>query len=237
MNLVPHNYHWAINKTILWDTSDSESAYHSNLANPRTKIQLAQLGYIDNPILYKLNSHGFRTLEFAQSFDAVCFGCSFTMGTGLHETDTWPSQLTQLSSICTANLGHAGSSNDTAYRMAQHYLPLIKPKYAFWLQTDRNRIEILNDTANSSTNILANDQSNKFYHNDNAIKEWFASTTNQDLNFEKNTRAFNHLCNELNIICVNFSRDTVEHLDVARDLQHPGIKTNRAIAEKFLQSL
>ena len=237
MKLIPHNYHQAVNKTMLWDTSDSESTYLKHLANPASKLQLERLGYINAPITYTFNSHGFRTLEFDQSADAVCFGCSFTMGTGLFEHETWPAQLTEISGLTTINLAHAGSSNDTAVRMAMHYLPILKPRYAFWVQTDRHRIEILDDQSNICINLLANDQSEDVYHQDNFVKQWFASDNNQLINLGKNTRAFKHLCNELDIICVVLSRNTVIEFDLARDLMHPGVKSNRALAEKFAKAL
>jgi hypothetical protein len=237
VKLIPHNYHWAIDKTVLWDTSDNESIYLKHLTNSKSKLQLEKLGYIDAPITYAFNSQGFRTHEFNQSADAVCFGCSFTMGTGLFEYQTWPAQLTEISGLTTTNLAHAGSSNDTALRMAVHYLPILKPCYAFWLQTDRNRIEILDDQLNLCVNLLATDQSDDLYHQDNFVKQWFASDSNQQIHLEKNTRAFKHLCNELDIMCVVLSRNTVVQLDLARDLMHPGVKSNRALAEKFVQAL
>ena len=237
MKLIPHNYHWAVNKTVLWDTSDSESTYLKHLTNPKSKLELGKLDYIDAHITYAFNSQGFRTPDFDQSVDAVCFGCSFTMGTGLFAHQTWPAQLSEISGLTTINLGHAGSSNDTALRMAMHYLPILKPQYAFWVQTDRHRIEILDDRLNLCVNLLANDKSDDLYHHDNFVKQWFASDSNQQIHLEKNTRAFKHLCNELDIICVVLSRNTVVQLDLARDLMHPGTKSNRALAEKFAQAL
>jgi hypothetical protein len=237
MKLIPHNYHWAINKTVQWDTSDSEYTYLKHLANPKNKLELEKLSYVDTSITYTFNSQGFRTHEFDRSADAVCFGCSFTMGTGLFEHQTWPAQLTEISGLTTINLAHAGSSNDTVLRMALHYLPILKPRYALWLQTDRHRLEILDDQSNLCVNLLANDQSDDLYHQDNFVKQWFASDSNQLIHLEKNTRAFKHLCNELDIICVVLSRNTVVQFDLARDLMHPGTKSNRALAEKFAKAL
>jgi len=237
VKLIPHNYHWAINKTILWDTSDNESTYLRHLTNLKSKLELEKLGYVDALITYAFNSHGFRTHEFDQSADAVCFGCSFTMGTGLFAHETWPAQLTEISGLTIINLAHAGSSNDTALRMAMHYLPMLKPRYAFWLQTDRHRLEILDDQSNLCVNLMANDQSNNCYSQDNFVKQWFASDSNQQIHLEKNTRAFKHLCNELDIICVVLSRNTVVQFDLARDLMHPGTKSNRDLAEKFAKAL
>lgn len=235
MTTPPHNYWWAMGETVWWDTSDSEKTFIEHVAQPATKKILQDLQYIDRPIAYSFNSHGFRTAEFA-SPQAVCFGCSFTMGTGLRQEHTWPQQFQTLTGISVANLAHAGSSNDTALRMALHYLPLLKPRYALWLQTDQRRVEILDDAANVSVNLMANDHSNTHYGKDQWVRQWFASESNQKINVEKNTRAFRNLCNELDIVCIILPRDALVTIDLARDLKHPGTQSNLAMAKKF-QSL
>lgn len=235
MNAIPHNYTWACGQTFEWDTSDNEDKFEKNIADHRTKKLLESYGWIGQTITYQFNSHGFRTKEFDQS-SVVCFGCSFTMGTGLPAEHTWPAQLQQLTGHSVINLAHAGSSNDTAVRMAIHYLPELKPQYALWLQTDRHRLEILDDSSRRATNLIANDTSNIHFGRDNFVKQWFASDSNQQLNLEKNTRAFRNLCNELNIVCIILPRNAVVKVDLARDLLHPGILSNLAMAKQF-QSL
>lgn len=227
-----HNYNLKAGKTYLWDTSDNQEVYEKNLANLENNKLLHELGFVDNPIEYKFNSHGFRTAEFDQKFDMVCFGCSFTMGTGVHAKHTWPEQLEGLTGLKIANLGHAGSSNDTAYRIARHYLHLLTPKYAVWLQTDMHRIEIIDESANTAINILAAEEKN--LHADNVfVKTWMASEINQQINLEKNTQAFQQLCHKLSIIPIILSRHNIKKLDLARDLQHPGPRSYQHLAEKI----
>lgn len=237
MTTPPHNYHWACGQTVWWDTSDSQGRYHSNLKNAHTADQLRQLGYIDNPVAYTFNSQGFRTAEFDKVVDAVCFGCSFTMGTGLHAQHTWPAQLQSITGLTSYNLGHAGSSNDTAYRMARHYLPLLRPRYALWLQTDRNRLELLDDVQSNSINLMAGDHSDKVYGSSSFVQQWWISDSNQQLNLEKNTRAFRSLCGELDIECVIFARELLVTLDLARDLKHPGRLSMQTLAQTFAKAL
>ena len=96
MKPIIHNYSRLAGKTVHWDTSDNKDAYAKNLQTPTTYRRLQYLGFLNTQIDYCYNSHGFRTAEFDRSFDAVCFGCSFTMGTGVHSQDTWPEQLAHL---------------------------------------------------------------------------------------------------------------------------------------------
>jgi len=216
---------------------DSKEWYQKNLSDPVTRQRLEMLGFIDTPIEYTYNSHGFRTADFDQPVDIVCFGCSFTMGTGTHEKDTWPAQLSRLTGLRVANLGHAGSSNDTVFRFAQHYLPLLKPRYVAWLQTDRHRIEVLDDAIPLSMNIINTDTRNPCA-NDYFIKTWFSSDSNQMLNQQKNTMAVQYLCQTLDITSAVLPRDSVPRQGpypggTARDLTHPGADVYKKIAQQM----
>jgi hypothetical protein len=230
MTLPFHNYSLLAGKTVYWDTSDNQDAYLENLKNPKTRNKLSELGFTDAQIEYQYNSHGFRTAEFDRQFNVACFGCSFTMGTGVYAKDSWPDQLQSLTGLQVANLGHAGSSNDTAFRLAAYYLPLLSPNYAVWLQTDMHRIELLEDNRSTSLNILAGDTQNPCA-NDYFIKTWFSSSSNQHLNLQKNTLAFKHLCNSLGITAIIIPREALNYSRSARDLQHPGADEYKKLAQ------
>ena len=236
MTPLIHNYSNKSGKTYLWDTSDSEENYNNNIKDPVKKQKLKDLGFLDTKISYEFNNHGFRTVEFDNTVDIVCFGCSFTMGTGVPSTDTWPSQLQKLSGMTVANLGHAGSSNDTAFRFAHHYLEILKPKYAIWLQTDAHRIELLDDHVPISRNLLCND-TDSVLANDYFVKTWFSSESNQKFNLLKNTLAFEQLCRLLHIRSVVVPRHQISADGLARDLQHPGTKAYYNLAKQILLGL
>ena len=229
--MIPiHNYHHAINKKMLWDTSDSLEVYQKHINNPATCQKLIDLGYFDVDIEYQFNSHGFRTYEIGTRVDVLCFGCSFTMGTGVHSHETWPAQLEALTGLTCVNLGHSGSSNDTAFRMAACYLKLMKPTYAVWVQTDSHRIELLDEDSNISLNIMASDTSNPCA-TDYFIKHWFTSVTNQQILCQKNTLAFKMLCRLENVIPIIIPRDEIPFIDIARDLMHPGRLSYQELAQ------
>ena len=235
MNQVIHNYSRLANKTLHWDTTDNQPWYLKNIQNPEAYQRLSDLGFLNTQIDYTYNSHGLRTAEFDRPFDTVCFGDSFTMGTGVHAKDTWPEQLSAITGLTVANLGHAGSSNDTAVRFALHYLPLLRPRYAVWLQTDMHRIELLDDAVPLSLNIMASDTKNPCA-DDYFIKTWFTSTTNQQLSLQKNTMAFEHLCNSLGIQSIVLPRDNTMDRRFpygdARDLLHPGAEAYTKVAQQ-----
>ena len=237
MTPIIHNYSILAGRTVNWDTSDNQGWYQKNIQNPELRKKLQDTGYLDNQVKYQYNSHGFRTAEFDRQFDVVCFGCSFTMGTGLYAHETWPEQLAALTGLSVANLGHAGSSNDTAFRFAEHYLKFLRPQYAIWLQTDMHRIEILDDNIPLSLNIMASDTQNPCA-NDYFIKTWFSSSSNQLLNLQKNTLAFEQLCLSLGIKAIIFGREQVPpHPPFpnggARDLTHPGADIYKPLVQQI----
>jgi hypothetical protein len=230
-----HNYSRLSGKTLCWDTTDNQDTYLKNVQDPTAYQRLSELGFLNTRINYRYNSHGFRTAEFDRSFDIVCFGCSFTMGTGVHSQDTWPEQLQALTGLQVANLGHAGSSNDTVFRFAEHYLKFLKPQYAVWLQTDRHRVELLNDSVPMSLNIIAGDVKNPCA-NDYFIKTWFSSDENQTLNLKKNTLAFKYICKTIGIEPIILDRSLIPTQKFpdndARDLTHPGQDFYKTLAHR-----
>lgn len=223
--MLIHNYNHLAGKTVHWDTSDNETTYKQNLIDNRSVLE--RLEYIDYSIDYQFNSEGFRSPEFNQSFDILCFGCSFTFGTGLKYEHTWPAVLGQITNMSCANLGHPGSSNDTVFRFADYYLAKLKPKYAIWLQTDSGRLEIING-ATSLNLIPAHDH---ICAQDNYIKFWVDTEYNQEINLRKNTLAFEKICDSLSIKSIIVKRDQLKQIDLARDLSHPGPKSQKQLAE------
>jgi len=143
--------------------------------------------------------------------------------------------LSAITGLSVANLGHAGSSNDTAVRFALHYLPLLRPQYAIWLQTDMHRIELLDESFPMSLNIIASDTQNPCA-NDFFIKTWFTSPSNQQLNLQKNALAFKQLCNSLGIQSIILPRDNAMDYPwpggTARDLLHPGADIYKKLAQQ-----
>jgi hypothetical protein len=233
--MIPlHNYHDSINKTSAWDLSDSQALYKKNISNVVTRQKMINSGYLDIDIEYKFNSHGFRTHEVDTPADVLCFGCSFTMGTGVHNHETWPSQLEQLTGLSCINLGHAGCSNDTVFRMAAHYLKLMKPKYAVWLQTDRYRFELFDEhvvlalMANMETHACSADY---------FVRWWFLNSENSRVNHEKNTLAFQMLCHLEGVTPIILARDATPFIDCARDLMHPGRLSYQKLAQTIISRM
>lgn len=221
---------------VSWFNSDSAQAYQQNLKNNRA--QLEKYGWIDADITYKFNSHGFRSNEFSDLPSIMFLGCSHTLGVGLPLEMTWTHLVSQQLGLESCNLGLASSSCDSAFRLANHYVPKIKPSIVFLLAPDQARLEVLG--VDSITAITAMDSTglsqDKFY------KQWLAVEENQRLNQEKNIIAIREICRQHNTKFTNlYSWHTVNYgndtSDKARDLQHWGRLRNQDIANHVLETI
>jgi hypothetical protein len=233
---ILHGYSNLASQTMSWLAPDTEDAYKKNLASNNGKKWLTNFGWVDTEISYKFNSHAFRGAEFSKQPNFVALGCSFTFGLGVNETESWPSYLSELQNLHVWNLGVPGSSGDTCYRIAKHYVPVLRPKFVVMLEPRYNRIELIDaDTTYPHTINLAHnmDPWGKGLY----IKRWLLNEENMELHAEKNQAAIAYICKQLNIPIFVFGPNDfinltpVETHDLGRDCLHAGRKNNRAFAE------
>jgi|TARA_B110000908_G_scaffold45287_1_gene55137 hypothetical protein len=94
----------------------------------RQKKQLKYYGWWDldtnelADIWYKTNRQGFRDDHFSNRQGIACFGCSHTYGSGVHNHQSWPSQLAELTGEKTFNLGTPAGSLALGIWYALHCL-------------------------------------------------------------------------------------------------------------------
>lgn len=231
--LSPH-YEWA-NMDMSWLTVDSQERYHQNMEKSQTREKLLAMGWTEDNISYRFNEHGFRSDDF--DGEGVLFlGCSFTQGIGIDWERSWPYLVaTELGLKCW-NLGIGGSSNDTAFRLANHWIPILKPKYVFYLPTLEYRLEfITEDRFQLFIPMYVYDGNDKYFYD-----KWLAVRDNSRLNYLKNVAGVKHICNENAIPCFTIERKDRfknHHMDWGRDLLHHGPTWNKEIAEEMLSQL
>jgi len=228
-----HSNSLLANQEILWHGTDSKELYQKNLSRNRSLLE--QYNWIDQPITYKFNSHGFRADEFDSTNPGVVFiGCSHTLGVGLPVESTWAHIVSSKLKLKNYNLGVGGSSNDTAFRLLYHWIEQLKPSLVIFLSADPTRLELhIDDDQLYDLSVWPIG----FPMIDNFTKSWLSNDTNSNMNYLKNTLAIKQLCCEHNVKCVQETVSTICAIDKARDLQHYGEKTQRGIASMFLNRL
>ena len=87
-----------------WNSTDSEYHYNKN----KHKIDSH---YTADNVSYTYNDMGYRTINFDKldSDFVLCFGCSYTEGVGVTDSETWPAMLEDRVETQCINLGQGGT--------------------------------------------------------------------------------------------------------------------------------
>lgn len=226
--MIPDHHHRKFaNKELLWYPYDDEKTY---IQHRLTRINdLMRFNWLDRKITYRFNSDGFRSEEFKENSIAF-LGCSITFGIGLPLEDIYPTLVSKKLNMPMSNLSVSGSSNDTAFRIAEYWLPRLKPSILILMSPDKSRMELL---GRDITNYRVNSQCIK----DQFYQKWLLDEENARLNQLKNSLGIAYLCNSLGIKFLNFTVENdfcfIEN-DLARDLSHPGVASHLETARMIL---
>ena len=229
-----------------WLPTDTKESFERLCQNPAHRAYFESMGW-DKPgaITYKINSQGFRCKEFVDNEPyMVALGCSFTVGIGLPLETIWPELVGKELGLRVANLAWGGNSADTCYRMAEYWVPKLRPKLVAMLAPPQDRVELLLDEQ-SLTQLrhvpidVYMPGSMDYNTTGDFLKHWFINEQNGWINQRKNIRAIKHLCAELNIPCIilrahDYMMGAREDIGYARDALHGGLIAHQIISKKIL---
>jgi hypothetical protein len=231
------------NSTQEWLPTDTKENFDRLMQDPNHQKYFGDLGW-DQPgaITYTINSDGFRCEEFVNTPCMISLGCSFTLGIGLPLDVIWPILLGKATGLKVANLAWNGNSSDTCFRLAEYWIPKLRPKLVSMLAPPDTRLEIILDANEYRLPvdvIMPEVRSALFSDSDMFLKHWHLNDENSRLNQLKNCLAVRQLCAEHNIPCViERSQDHMtcsrEEIGYARDFMHGGPIIHKRIAEKML---
>ncbi len=236
------------NTTQQWLTSDTEKLYNKNKNDSDKRKLLDRLGWKHDNVEYKFNSAGFRSDEFSYTLakSIVFLGCSHVIGIGINYQDTMAYHVCKsLSSKC-YNLGLGGGTIDSCFRFAYHWIPKLKPDIVVLIQPDSARIEWYHKTKHFNHWVsLLPGVVKKWPNYLNFYESWTSAEINMKLHTESNTLAIKQICNNNNAKFLSFFNGDILHqaklghekTDWARDLAHPGVKTNKKAARIILDAI
>lgn len=232
-------------RTLSWMHTDNADNFQRMMQDPVHAEYFARMGW-DQPdaITYHINSNGFRGSEFDQSRPGLmALGCSFTFGSGLPESVLWPTLVADRLNLACWNLAWPGTAADTSYRLAEYWLPKLRPNVVCVLMPPRDRFELLTSDPNLPTEVfMPTSESSMFSPSDVYLKNWFVQSENALINQRKNAWAIQALCNHYNIPCIIKYADlemcgSREELEYARDYMHAGPRGHCLLAEKILNDI
>lgn len=224
--------HWQTgfaNKTLFWLPTDTKERWIENCKDSSIKQYFNSQGWDhDKAISYTFNQYGFRSRKFDCKEFFITLGCSFTVGTGLNQEQSWPEQLSKMLDLPVYNLGVYGCAFDTCVRLAMHWLTFLKPKFVAILKPPNDRIEVLDDVQGDIVSWSDNHCSTH--------KTWFSVQDNLDLHEQKNALALEKMCDSVNAPLYHVDR-FIGHNDYARDMMHQGPQHHANLANKILEEI
>lgn len=207
--------------------------------------------YRDYPILYNYNKYGHRTVELEQLSDEyVLFtGCSITEGHGLRAEDRYSDIVARELKLDCYNMALKGASIDITMFNLFAFLSIvkIKPKMIFiqWPAVERMGFTNLVEYASVSHWSIDKFTDKEVY---NFMLKHEVVTTQQIYNAQFTKKCLTNMgikfldidihagYKELDIELF-LSKHPNEYLDLARDFDHAGIKTNQLWAKKILEKI
>ena len=241
------NFGEGYDTTLEWWQTDSHKNYLQNLTTHPQNMER----WRDVEIKYDINRYAFRSAQFEENTKNIMFfGCSHAVGVGLPLEWTFAKKVADELGLELYNLAVAGGSNDFAYRLAQHWIPILKPEIVVYKTIEESRFEIKmtnnwNDGKpvwhgflNSKDNVAVLGKNFGDYYD-----QWVTHESNTSLNKEKNIRAVAQICFENDISFVRQDPLYAPHVRewaqsavkiLARDQQHPGRAENQYIANDIL---
>jgi len=247
-NTPIHNGKNYASQDLAWLPTDTKENYEKMILDPAHRAYFAEQGWNQpGTINYRFNSHGFRADEFDNGPYMMALGCSYTVGIGLPDKVTWARQTATALGLKCANLAWGGYSADSCYRLAEYWVPTLRPNYVCMLVPPRHRVELLLDAqdtgpGNSLLEIFMPECQSQFFNvTDSYLKHWFLNDENAMINQRKNVRAVQQLCAELDIPCTIAYADehmsqSREAIGYARDYMHGGPKAHDILTRLFLDA-
>ena len=235
------DHDWPLNSTVDFIPTDTEEHW---LKNQQIQTDTKSVNYyLDNPIEYRINNHGYRTdYNFKEGDEVNVFlGCSHTFGIGHHLENTWSHIVNEKIGGNFVNLALGAVGIENQFRQLMRWSDFFKIKNIFHYQPLYAREELLYDD-HTSTNIkVGNMDSPKF---NDVEKDWVLYTFGQDAyiyrKYLTNILAIEMLANNFGANYyfhhkyLKFSKSELENSILARDFSHHPVIQQSKLADIFL---
>jgi hypothetical protein len=222
-----------------WSTDSPEEFEKNKEKRPE---ELEKYGWLERGISYDLNEYGYREDSFHYSpASYIAIGECFTAGTGLPETMIWPSMLELEGLGKVWNLALPEAALDVTFRTLYSWLPVIQPKAVLLLENSQLGREVFVNEVSDKVGAWSPEEWKRDIVKDKV--ERFISR-------QKNMMAISELCQEnkteLKIISATerhqigmkaWQENENEMFAASRDLMHPGLHFQQAIAQRWLEEL
>lgn len=222
------------------DIPQYSEVVHSNsvgkafLNKNQRKLLKTNLNYFSEQIIYKSNSFGYRTHDCLPKDYILALGCSHTYGTGLHESERYTNLLENEIQLPVVNLGAPGTGiNFILLNLLRLiYSNYTKPKVVLCQFPNVARLTLPKSTSGKLC-VLPQDKTFSVLYKDDSISAHSEICYQIILDMLKREK--------IKLVSFYFweslGQTQIKVIDQARDLDHPGPKTNVAIKNYILDKL
>lgn len=227
------------NRVYDWMHTDNQDNFQRMMQDPVHQEYFERQGWMQpGAIQYRINSNGFRGNEL-QCGGIMALGCSFTFGSGLPESVIWPTLMAQQLNTHVNNLACPGTAVDTAFRLAEYWISVLKPTLVCLLAPPRNRLELMMASGDTPAEVFMPMSEIKGSQHDSFLKHWFSKDQNAQLNQRRNCLAIKAMCNQHSVpLIIKYADQEMsrsrEELEYARDYMHAGPLGHRLLVKKML---
>lgn len=218
--------------------ADSIELWNEHLKGKKDEPSLHY--YSINPIKYKLNSRGFRTLdEFNnEDYGDVYLGCSHTFGIGHHLKNIWSYKLSKILGGKFWNLAIPGTGVDTHFRLFLGYYKELKIRNVFHYAPMYPRYEFIENK--EPRNYIIGNYNKKWLPNfGNLMLNSLLTDEQIELNWYKNVSAIRGLASEIGATYYVIRGDEGWHGKddslLARDFSHYTTRYQHKVYQDFLK--
>ena len=206
----------------------------SLISKDRKRFYKKNKQYCTEDIVYKHNSYGYRTIDTIPENYILALGCSHTYGSALHEKERYSNIVEKELGTPVVNLGVPGTSiNFILLNLLKLvYSSTHKPKVLICQNPNLDRLT-LPRTDGLLTTVPLNKRYRSLYMDDSlAVHSRLCHQLIKDTAKSHNIKIID-FC----VWGVSVGNKTIIPDDYARDIDHPGPKSNRLIADYILENL
>lgn len=227
-------------QTVEFASSDTEEKFQENL-----KTQPADWYYRHTPIVYNYNNNGHRSKPVSQlDFDNYILftGCSHTEGIGIELENTYAYILSKSLGVDYYNMAAEGTGIDVIeYNLLSWFAKFNKkPRFVVVQWPDHSRF--LSQYPGYETFIPSGS-----WAEDENLQKFVASAEISGFYYARKNISYRLIHNVIDVPIIGVYLGSlslydsagipIKKLDLARDLQHSGIKTNNDVAVRILDHI
>jgi len=231
-----------------FNTSDNEERLNMMIATPHTNQELSSNHWLDETgnlveIQYRINKFGLRCDQLSSTESGILFiGCSFTYGTGMIESMSWPQLVSKYFKQQCWNFGMPSFGlNIPTFYFLNWFSEDYVPDAVVVFEPPLTRIEILTQQQGTFNIKLMSNIIKEDLHDVNSFRFTNGLPLTSALHYKNSIRSLELYAKNKGIPFLKISLGDLQlneaDIDLARDLMHFGQNVHQIVAQAVVEKL